>query len=62
VLRQGRQSQGREILILAHQDVLDRLLEEDATAVRDLETAIGRPLRLQVEALYAPDQFDLVVH
>ena len=62
VLRQGRQSQGREILILAHQNVLDRLLQEDATAVRDLEAAIGRPLRLQVEALYAPDQFDLVVH
>jgi ribonuclease G len=61
VLRQGRQSQGREILILAHQDVLDRLLEEDSAAIQDLEAAIGRPLRLQVEALYAPDQFDLVV-
>jgi ribonuclease G len=62
VLRQGRQTQGREILVLAHRDVLDRLLEEDAAVVRELEAAIGRPLRLQVEALYAPDQFDLVVH
>ena len=62
VLRQGRQSQGREILILAHQDVLDRLLAEDSAAVRELQAAVGPRLRLQVETLYAPDQFDLVVH
>ena len=62
VLRQGRQSQGDEILVLAHQDVLDRLLEQNAAALKELETSVGRPIRLQVEALYAPDQFDLVIH
>ena len=60
ILRQGRQDSGREILLLAHRDVLDRLLAEDAVAVKDLEAQIGRPIRLQVEALYTPEQFDLV--
>jgi ribonuclease G len=64
LLRQGRQGRqnGSELVILAHRDVLDRLLQEDAAVLKQIETRIGRPIRLQAEALYAPDQFDLVTN
>jgi ribonuclease G len=62
ILRQGRQFPSRELLILAHSDVLERLLEEDSAVIAELESQIGRPIRLQVEALYAVDQFDVVLN
>jgi len=47
-------------LILAHQEVIDRLLEE-AQAIAELESRVARPLRLQVEALYDLDHFDVLL-
>jgi ribonuclease G len=61
ILRQVRQFGSRELVILAHQDVIDRLLDEEAPALSELETANGRPIRLQVEPLYEPDQYDVVL-
>ena len=59
VLRQGPHSSGRELLILAHPDVIERLLEAEA-ALGELKAQVGLPIRLQVEGLYGVDQFDLV--
>jgi len=61
IVRQSRQFASRELLILAHQDVVGRLLDEESTALAELEAQIGRPIRLQVEALYGVDQFDVVL-
>jgi ribonuclease G len=61
IIRQGRQFASRELLILAHQDVIDRLLGEDAGVLAELEPLVGRPIRLQSEALYEVDQFDVVL-
>jgi ribonuclease G len=60
VLRQGPHPCGRELLILAHADVVERLLETEAAVLDELKAQIGMPLRLQVEALYGVDQFDIV--
>ncbi len=60
VLRQARQSGFQELVLLAHQDVIELLLDEEAAALADLEQSAGRPIRLQAEALYAPEQFDVV--
>ena len=46
ILRQVRQFGSRELVILAHQDVIDRLLDEEAPALSELEAANGRPIRL----------------
>ena len=59
VLRQGPHSCARELLILAHPDVIERLLEAEA-ALAELKAQAGLPIRLQVEGLYGVDQFDLV--
>ncbi len=61
IVRQSRQFASRELLILAHQDVVDRLLDDESATLAELESQVGRPIRLQVEALYGLDQFDVVL-
>jgi len=61
ILRQVRQFGSRELVILAHQDVIDRLLDEEAPALSELEAANGKPIRLQVEPFYGVDQYDVVL-
>jgi len=61
IVRQSRQFQTRELLILAHQNVVDRLLDEESAVLAELEHQVGRPIRLQVEALYGFDQYDVVL-
>jgi ribonuclease G len=61
IVRQSRQFQSRELLILAHQNVIDRLLDDESAVLAELEHQVGRPIRLQVEALYGFDQYDVVL-
>ncbi len=61
IQRQARQFGSRELLILAHQDVVERLLGEDSAVLAELEVEAGRPIRLQAESLYEVDQFDVVL-
>jgi ribonuclease G len=60
LLRQARQFTSRELLVLAHQDVVERLLGEESTVLAELESQVGRPIRLQAETLYAVDRYDVV--
>jgi ribonuclease G len=60
ILRQGPNPAGRELLILAHADVVERLLEAEAATLGELKAQVGMPIRLQVEGLYGVDQFDIV--
>ncbi len=61
IVRQSRQFQSRELLILAHQNVIDRLLDEESAVLAELEHQVGRPIRFQVETLYGFDQYDVVL-
>ena len=61
ILRQAKQFGSRELLILAHQDVVERLLGEDSPVLAELEAMSGRPIRLQAESLYEVDQYDVVL-
>jgi ribonuclease G len=60
ILRQSANPPSRELLILAHADVVERLLEAEAATVGELKAQVGLPIRLQVERLYGIDQFDIV--
>jgi ribonuclease G len=60
ILRQGVQPGGRELLVLAHADVVERLLEAEADTLGEVKAQAGLPIRLQVEGLYGVDQFDIV--
>jgi ribonuclease G len=61
IVRQSRQFVSKELLILAHRDVVERLLDEESGALAELEPQVGRPIRLQTEALYGVDQYDVVL-
>jgi len=58
-LRQSAQFKVRELVILAHQEVIERMLDEEAQAIADLEQRVGKPIRLQTEALYSSEQYDI---
>lgn len=61
ILRQHRQFNFNELVILAHQDVIELLLDEEAAGLAELEELTGKPMRLQTEAMYGQDQFDVVL-
>jgi ribonuclease G len=61
ILRQARQFSFNELMVLAHEDVIDLLLDEESAALGELEVMTGKPIRLQVEARYGVDQFDVVL-
>lgn len=61
LLRVARQFDVQQFLVLAAQDVVDILLDEEATSLAELEEFIGKPIKLQVESLYSQEQFDVVL-
>ncbi|MEQ8207107.1 MAG: ribonuclease G [Woeseia sp.] len=61
IIRQHRQFTFDEILVLAHQDVIELLLDEEAGGLAEIERQTGKSVRLQPESLYLQDQFDVVL-
>jgi ribonuclease G len=61
IIRQSRQFEFDEALVLAHQDVIDLLLDEQADSLAELAEDTGKSIRLQTESLYLQDQFDVVL-
>jgi len=61
ILREARQFDVDSLLVLASQEVIDRLLDEDSASLAELSAFIGKNIRLQVEALYTQEHFDVVL-
>jgi len=61
VLRQSRQFDCKEMMVVAHQDVIELLVDEESDLVAELETITGNPIRLQTETSYSPEQHDVVL-
>ena len=61
VIRQSRQFEFEEVLVLAHEDVIELLIDEQASSLAELEEQTGKSIRLQAESLYLQDQFDVVL-
>ena len=61
ILREARQFEVETLLVLASQEVIDRLLDEESGHLAELEEFIGKPIRLQAEALYTQEQYDVVL-
>ena len=61
ILRAVRQFDARELLVLASQEVVDLLLDEESDSLAELQQFVGIPIRLQVEALYTQEHFDVVL-
>ena len=61
IIRQSRQFEFDEVMVLANQDVIELLLDEQARSLAELEEQTGKSIRLQTESLYMQDQFDVVL-
>jgi len=60
ILRQHRQFPFGELVVLAHDDVVEMLLDEESGTLAELEELTGRPIRLQAQILSSQDAFDVV--
>jgi ribonuclease G len=61
ILRESRQFEAKELLVLAAQDVVDLFLDEESESFAELQEFINLPIRFQVESLYTQEQFDVVL-
>lgn len=61
ILRQHRAYDTDAYLVLASQKVVDYLLDDASDHVAELETFISKTIRFQVEPMYAPEYFDVVL-
>ena len=61
IIREARQFEADQLLVLVSQEVADRLLDEESATLAELETFVGKPITIQVEALYNQEQYDVVL-
>ncbi len=47
--------------MLAHPEVVERLLDEESASLAELGEATGKTIRLQSEALYDDGRYDVVL-
>ncbi len=61
ILREARQFDVESLLVLASQEVVDRLLDEESATLAELSSFIGKNIRLQAESLYSQEHYDVVL-
>ncbi len=61
ILREARQFDVESLLVLASQEVIDRLMDDDSSYLAELESFVGKSIRLQAEALYSQEHYDVVL-
>jgi ribonuclease G len=61
IVRVARVYENDELLVMASQLVVDRLLDEESATLADLEVLTGKTIRFQVEPMYTQEQYDVVL-
>jgi ribonuclease G len=61
ILREARQYDAKELLVLASREVVDLMVDEESASFAELEEFIGKPIKLQVESQYFQAQYDVVL-
>lgn len=61
ILREVRQFDAKKLLVVASQQVVEMLLDDESRSVAELEEFIGRPISFQVESIYTQEQYDIVL-
>ena len=59
-MRQDRQFEVKELVVIAHDNVVEMLLNEEASGLAQLAELIGKTIRLQAQAISAQHEFDVV--
>lgn len=61
ILRSARQFNSGQPMVMAAEDVINFILDNESDALAELEDFIGQSIRLQAAAGYPPDQYDVVL-
>ncbi|WP_151702954.1 ribonuclease G [Nitrincola alkalilacustris] len=61
ILRQHRAYEADSYLVLAAELVVDYMLDDASSHVAELESFISKTIRFQVESMYNPEHFDVVL-
>lgn len=61
LLRAHQAFDAKAYLVLASQEVVDKMLEEESLNLGQLENLLGKSVKFQVESLYTQEQFDVVL-
>ena len=61
ILRLNRTYDAQQLRVLASQDVIDLLQEEQRGALAELDEVASVPIKFQVETLYTQEQYDVVI-
>jgi ribonuclease G len=61
IIRESRQFEAEQFLVMAAQDVVAALLDEESDSLAELELFIGKSITLQVETAYSQEQYDVVM-
>ncbi len=62
ILRVAKAYESEKMLVMASQEVVDRLLDEDSSLVSDMEALVKKKIHFQVELMYHTEQFDVVLY
>ncbi len=61
VIREVKQYDVQELLVLASNEVVERLLDEEADMLSELVSFLGVQVKLRAEAQYTQEQYDIVL-
>jgi ribonuclease G len=61
ILRDARQYEGQKLVVVASSTVIDHLLDEESTAVADIEQLSGKIIEFRHEPLYSQEQYDIIL-
>jgi ribonuclease G len=61
IIREVRQYNVQELLVLASNDVVARLVDEESDTLSELETFTGVKIKFRAEAQYTQEQYDIVL-
>jgi len=61
IIKQHQQFTFKEILVLAHKNVIELLLDAQSNALAKIAEQTSKQIRLQPEPLYLQDQFDVIL-
>jgi ribonuclease G len=61
IIREVRQYNVQELMVLAANEVVERLLDEEADMLSELESFLGVSIKFRAEAQYNQEQYDVVL-
>ena len=61
IMRDARQYDAQELLVLASNEVVEMLLDEESDTLAELEAFVGIRIRFRAEAQYTQEQYDVVL-